>query len=101
MPTVMDAARITIRDNAVWRTCTGCTLLAPLTPDVDRCADCTNPAPVDPAADAWRRMNRYAEAIGRIQAWATMPGQVSDGTRLAKIRDALAVLDIELGRGSR
>jgi hypothetical protein len=40
MPTVSKAARVTARAGAVWRTCGGCGILAPLSPDVDRCGDC-------------------------------------------------------------
>jgi hypothetical protein len=42
MPTVSKAARVTARAGAVWRTCGGCGILAPLPPDVDRCGDCVN-----------------------------------------------------------
>ncbi len=41
MPKVIDAARVTTRDNAVWRTCSGCGQLAALAPDADRCPACT------------------------------------------------------------
>jgi hypothetical protein len=40
MPTVSNAARVTSKDGAVWRTCTGCGVLAALPPDIDRCAGC-------------------------------------------------------------
>jgi hypothetical protein len=40
MPTVSNAARITSKDGAVWRTCTGCGALAALPPDIDLCAGC-------------------------------------------------------------
>jgi hypothetical protein len=40
MPTVSDAARITSKDGAVWRTCGGCGTLAALPPNLERCAGC-------------------------------------------------------------
>jgi hypothetical protein len=40
MPTVSNAAQITSKDGAVWRTCTGCGTLAALPPDLDRCTSC-------------------------------------------------------------
>lgn len=45
MPKVVDAARVTTKDDAVWRECVGCGRLAPLAPDVHHCEDC-NAAPV-------------------------------------------------------
>lgn len=33
-------ARLTSRQNAVWKACSVCGLLAPLAPDQARCADC-------------------------------------------------------------
>ena len=98
MPKVVDAARVTIPTNTMWRTCTGCAVLAPLAPDTDRCPNCTAaPVPVDPAARAWQRINQYAQTIGRIEAWATMPAEITDAARLAKIRDAVTALKAELG----
>ncbi len=44
MPTVVHAARATVKDGAVWRTCAGCGLLAALPPDVTYCPACT---PID------------------------------------------------------
>jgi hypothetical protein len=40
MPKVVDAARVSVKHDAVWRTCTGCEQLAPLPPEVDRCDTC-------------------------------------------------------------
>jgi hypothetical protein len=40
MPTVSNAAWITSKDGAVWRTCGGCGTLAALPPNIDRCAGC-------------------------------------------------------------
>jgi hypothetical protein len=40
MPKVVDAARVTVTQNAVWRTCTTCGQLAALPPDVDVCPVC-------------------------------------------------------------
>jgi hypothetical protein len=105
MPTVVDAARVTTSPSAVWRICTGCGWLAPLPPEVDRCERCTSgpDTSVDPAAEAWERIYRYAETIGRIQAWVCsndMHG-VTPQVRLAKVREALANLDRELGRECR
>ena len=44
MPTVNDAARVTTRDNAIWRTCPACHRLAALPPQVDRCPSCATGA---------------------------------------------------------
>jgi hypothetical protein len=50
MPTVSNAARITSKDGAVWRTCGGCGTLAALPPDMDRCTTCQpNGQPSSPA----------------------------------------------------
>jgi hypothetical protein len=40
MPTVSNAARITSKDGAIWRTCGGCGALAALPPDINLCAGC-------------------------------------------------------------
>src|SRR6266540_4160845 len=40
MPTVVNAARITTKDGAVWRECAGCGALAPLAPGVNHCPAC-------------------------------------------------------------
>jgi hypothetical protein len=50
MPTVSNAARITAKDGAVWRTCGGCGTLAALPPDIDRCTGCQLGADRAPAA---------------------------------------------------
>lgn len=94
MPTVNDAARITTRDGAVWRTCGGCGLLAALVPNADKCPSCGRPATTGarPAPDVWEVAHRYAGTMGRIQAWAEML-HVSDAERLDKIREFLADLD--------
>jgi hypothetical protein len=93
MPTVNDAARITISSRAVWRTCVGCGLLSALPPDTNKCSDCARAASTDmqPAPDVWQIAHRYAETMGRIQAWADMAG-ASDSERLDNIRRFLAEL---------
>ncbi len=40
MPTVVNAARVTTKDGAVWRECAGCGALAPLAPGVNHCPAC-------------------------------------------------------------
>ena len=40
MASLASVVRITSRQSATWRTCTGCGRLAPLAPDATRCADC-------------------------------------------------------------
>ncbi len=40
MPKVVDAARVSVKHDAVWRTCIGCDQLAPLPPEEDRCDTC-------------------------------------------------------------
>ncbi|MEU7903645.1 hypothetical protein [Actinoplanes sp. NPDC049118] len=94
MPTVNDAARITTRDGAVWRTCGGCGLLAALLPNADKCPGCDRPIVTDarPAPDVWEIAHRYAETLGRIKAWADMAHR-SDAERLDNIRQFLADLD--------
>lgn len=52
MPTVSEVARVTTRDGAVWRACTGCGVLAPLAPEMNRCEQCTNPTPDVSAGEA-------------------------------------------------
>ena len=44
MPTVSEAARATIRDNAVWRTCPTCAQLAAMPPDALFCDTCAHTA---------------------------------------------------------
>ncbi|GAA3335458.1 hypothetical protein GCM10020358_03860 [Amorphoplanes nipponensis] len=94
MPTVNDAARITTRDGAGWRTCGGCGLLAALPPAADQCPGCDRPTATDarPAPDVWEIAHRYAETVGRIQAWVDMAHR-SDAERLDNIRQFLADLD--------
>ncbi|MEU4220866.1 hypothetical protein [Actinoplanes sp. NPDC026623] len=94
MPTVNDAARITTSSRAVWRTCGGCGLLSALPPDADKCPSCDRPSSADaqPVPDVWEVAHRYAETMGRIQAWADML-HASDAERLDNIRRFLADLD--------
>jgi hypothetical protein len=40
MPKVVHAARVTVTQSAVWRTCSRCGQLAPLPPEIDRCPAC-------------------------------------------------------------
>jgi hypothetical protein len=82
MPTVNDAARITAKQSAVWRTCGTCGLLLPLPPDADVCPVCTNQSTA---------LDRYATALGRIDAWANVIPHASDAERLEHIRSALAM----------
>ncbi|BCY05411.1 hypothetical protein [Actinoplanes sp. L3-i22] len=93
MPKLSDAARITTKDNTIWRTCTGCDLLKSLPLDVDRCAACADPdarlALNRYALDAWDKLYRYASLVGRIEAWALLIPDVSDAERLDHIRQAL------------
>jgi hypothetical protein len=95
MPTVADAARVTTRDNAVWRTCTTCGQLAPLPPTVNRCARCDQPAADSNdsyARSGWDRARRFAAILGRVEAWAEIIPHVSDAERLHHIGQALAEL---------
>jgi hypothetical protein len=46
MPTVVNAARVTTKDGAVWRHCDGCGLLVALPPEIFFCPACT---PIDGA----------------------------------------------------
>jgi len=96
MPTVNDAARITTRDGAVWRTCVGCGLPAPLAPEVDSCPACRRPVRHD--VTGWDFAHRYAGVLGRIEAWAVLIPHVSDAERLDHIRDALTHLDHSTAR---
>jgi hypothetical protein len=40
MPTLSEAARVTVKNGAVWRNCGGCGTLAALPPDIDQCTGC-------------------------------------------------------------
>ena len=55
MPKVVDAARATIRDNAVWRTCPTCDQLAPMPPDALFCDTCTNRPEAPQHEGSWTR----------------------------------------------
>ena len=93
MPTVVDAARITARGAAVWRTCSGCGLLSPTT---DRCLGCRRPVTdvvTDHRVTGWDFANLYATLLGRIDAWAGLIPDVSDAERLCGIREVLKALD--------
>jgi hypothetical protein len=101
MPKVVDAARVTTKDGAVWRHCTTCDTLAPLAPDAGHCPTCVpvpevEPEPVDAG---WERAYRYAELVGRIQAWAEAIPGVPDDVRVAKIRQFLAAFAAERAGG--
>ncbi|MER7006666.1 hypothetical protein ABT297_26990 [Dactylosporangium sp. NPDC000555] len=53
MPKLVDAARLTSPDGAVWRTCSACQTLTPLPPAVQRCDACRlGPAPTIPGGEA-------------------------------------------------
>ncbi|GIE32263.1 hypothetical protein Ait01nite_053080 [Actinoplanes italicus] len=101
MPKVVDAARVTTPSNTVWRTCIGCTEVKPLAKGIDRCDSCEDAADQEAveeglrahALTGWEHVNRYAGAIGRIEAWALLIPNVTDAERLDHIRDALATLE--------
>jgi len=46
MPKLVDAASVTTRDGAVWRTCASCGALAAMAPEVKVCGSCGTDAPV-------------------------------------------------------
>jgi hypothetical protein len=52
MPKVVDAARVTSKDGAVWRECAGCGQLAALAPDVHHCEACNTEPVRNSAVDA-------------------------------------------------
>ena len=98
MPKVVDTARVTTPKSAIWRTCNGCGLPAPLPPGADRCTGCDRPvaditALEQHALAGWERAHRYAAVVGRIEAWAVLIPDVSDAERVAHIRQALTDLD--------
>jgi hypothetical protein len=97
MPKVVDAARVTTRHDTVWRTCIGCGDTKPMTTGVDRCDGCEEAADQEELRErsltGWEHVNRYAGAIGRIEAWAVLIPNVSDAERLDNIREVLAALD--------
>ncbi|MEU4693178.1 hypothetical protein [Actinoplanes sp. NPDC023714] len=92
MPKVVDAARVTTRDNTVWRTCTGCSRLKPLPDGVDRCEDCAASKKQTTDERGWDLAYRYADLVGRIDAWAVQIPCVSDAERIDKIRHLLKTL---------
>ncbi|MBB2945338.1 hypothetical protein FB565_005071 [Actinoplanes lutulentus] len=97
MPKVVDAARVTTRDNTVWRTCTECGQLRPIPDGVERCDACLQQrereALQQHALNGWEYAHRYTGVIGRIEAWALLIPNVSDAERLDHIRQALSTLD--------
>lgn len=44
MASLASCVRLTAKQSAVWRTCAGCTALAPLAPDQTHCPKCRPPA---------------------------------------------------------
>jgi hypothetical protein len=55
MPTVSKAARVTIPDGAVWRTCPACERLAAMAPDALLCDGCLAPPAKTLGSGAWSR----------------------------------------------
>ncbi|GAA0473666.1 hypothetical protein Ade02nite_73990 [Paractinoplanes deccanensis] len=96
MPKVVDAARVTTRDDTVWRTCTECAHLRPIPDGVERCDACLQQREREAlrqhALNGWEYARRYATVIGRIEAWALLIPDVSDAERIDKIRHALKSL---------
>jgi hypothetical protein len=92
MPTVVNAARVTTKDGAVWRTCDGCGLLVALPPEIRHCPTCTEASDrrEPPGGLVFALADRYAQLVGAITAWADSIDGVSDAQRLAKIRALLA-----------
>jgi hypothetical protein len=78
MPTVSNAARITSKDGAIWRTCGGCGALAALPPDINLCAGC------QPGTDA--------QSV-QLRAEHFAPGDLAD-ISLAGCVFAAAIADI-------
>jgi hypothetical protein len=54
MPKVVDAARVTIPDAQVWRTCPACDQLAAMPPDALFCDTCAHTTPPQPEG-SWTR----------------------------------------------
>ncbi|WP_436522560.1 hypothetical protein [Actinoplanes sp. HUAS TT8] len=92
MPKLSDAARITTKDNTIWRTCTGCGLPKSLPPEVDRCTVCIT-SDEQPFPDDQEQARRYAALVYRIEAWASMP-HATDAERLDGIRQVLITADL-------
>jgi uncharacterized paraquat-inducible protein A len=49
MASLAGCVRVTTKHSAVWRSCVGCTQLAPLAPNEIRCRNCRTPAKRRPA----------------------------------------------------
>ncbi|WP_229076057.1 hypothetical protein [Actinoplanes sp. DH11] len=92
MPKVSDAARVTTKDNTVWRTCTGCSRLKPLPDQADRCDSCATEKPPAATGSGWDIAYDFAELVGGIQAWAEEITDVTDAERLDHIRHLLKTL---------
>lgn len=43
MSVIAACVRVTTKSRAIWRTCTACGVLAPLTPDENSCRACPQP----------------------------------------------------------
>lgn len=46
MPKLVELARASIAESAVWRDCAGCGALAAMAPEANRCDRCQSPPPV-------------------------------------------------------
>jgi hypothetical protein len=79
MPKVVDAARVTTRDNAVWRTCAGCSQLAALPPELTTCPACTSDTDEPGVAGFTARELSAARAtLTDVCRLASTPGQRRD-----------------------
>lgn len=90
MPKLVDAARVTTRCGAVWRTCPACETLAALTPDATVCDTCTAVVPVPVPV----RTHRSAVAAVSAPAIAAVrdlyAGVPSDVVRVAALVEIAA-----------
>jgi hypothetical protein len=76
MPKVVDAARVSVSNDAVWRSCAGCGALVALPPDVTRCPTCI---PVDPTGLTIEQLSGWACIACGVTAALMVPAGAAPG----------------------
>jgi hypothetical protein len=96
MPKVVDAARVSVSNHAVWRSCAGCGALAALPPDVTRCAVCV---PINSAGLSDEQLSGWACVGCGVTAALMVPAGTVPGH--GQVFVCLSCAPVQLGEAQR
>jgi hypothetical protein len=94
MPTVSNAVRVTTRDGAIWRTCTGCDALIATAGEVDRCDTCRAVEVPLSGEEYWFQCHlAAAQLVGAVRSLVAQGERVRAGLVLELLGETLTGYD--------